>query len=1000
MRRILISATFCLSVALAGGVLRLPAQEVPYGTGKWDTDTLGNHRAVLKVAGPAEIVRARIDWRRRDLEPEKKNIILIEGNTGARVKNLLPLKVSRPFGEILFQAQSPGAYYAYYLPFTSKGRNYPVVTYSAQEDLADPAWKTRASGLSTQLDSLPQATLVEIQAIDEFNSFYPMEVIAAPEETERLLAAHADKKFLLFPEERTYPIRMTADLPQKWIREGPKPAFAGEALLGEFYAFQIGLYASAADIQDIAVTFTSLRMGGNSIPSTSFRCINTNGTNWDGAAFKKVVSVKKGRVQPLWFGIEIPATVQPGMYQGQVSIEPVGMPVQSVDLLITVKPDLIEDFGDNEPWRHSRLRWLDSMVAFDDELVSPFTRMMVLGDTIWILGRRLTIGISGLPEQIESLFTPEVTREAERGKRLLTSPMDMIVENPSRQRLKWVREVTRYARREDGIVEWRASSTSGPLRMDLAGLMEFDGFVQFHVTLSTAKDLDVGDIRLEMPLAKEAVKYMMGLGLKGGFRPASHEWSWDVKKNQDGAWLGDVNAGFQFSLRAENYSRPLNTNFYQSKPLNMPPSWFNDGKGGITIREVGNATLLVSCYSGQRKLQPDRDLHFDFNLLLTPFKLLDTKSQWSTRFFHAFKTVDQAMASGADTINVHHANDVNPYINYPFLHQDQMRRYIDEAHQKGMKVKIYNTIRELSNHAPELFALRSLGNEIFSEGPGGGFSWLQEHLGSNYIPAWFVPQLKDAAIINSGMSRWHNYYIAGLDWLVRSMQIDGLYIDDLAFDRTTMKRVRKVLDRGRPEAIIDLHSANQYNPRDGFTNSANLYLEHFPYINRLWFGEYFDPNSPPDFWLIEMSGIPYGLMGEMLQDGGNRWRGMIYGMTSRIPYDGNDPSPVWKVWDEFKIQESDMIGYWSPRCPVKTGNKDVMATAFVKRGKALISVASWAPEDVDIRLTFDWNALGIDPGKATLSAPEVKDFQPTAKFDPNGPVPVPKGKGWLLIISE
>jgi hypothetical protein len=214
-----------------------------------------------------------------------------------------------------------------------------------------------------------------------------------------------------------------------------------------------------------------------------------------------------------------------------------------------------------------------------------------------------------------------------------------------------------------------------------------------------------------------------------------------------------------------------------------------------------------------------------------------------------------------------------------------------------------------------------------------------------------------------------------------------------------MKRVRKVLDRGRPAAVIDLHSANQYNPRDGFTNSANLYLEHFPYLNRLWFGEYFDPESPPDFWFIEMSGIPYGLMGEMLQNGGNRWRGMLYGMTSRMPYDGNDPSPVWKAWDEFRIQESDMIGYWSPRCPVKTDHKEVLATAYVRRGATLISLASWAQGDVDIRLSVDWRALGIDPSKAMLTAPAMEGFQPAAQFKPMDPIPIAKGKGWLLIIS-
>jgi hypothetical protein len=976
-------------------------QQVHYGTGSWDAETLGNHRAVLKVAERADAVWAHIDWRRRDLEPEKKNIVVIEEGTGKKITNLLRINVNRSYGDIVFQSPNAGSYDVYYLPYVSKGGNYPVVTYPPPENTADPAWQKNTRTAMLRSDKrFPQATLTEIQAIDEFNSFYPMEVIATPEEVSALLKTHADKKFLLFPEDRSYPIRMTEDLPQKWIVEGPKAELAGDAVRGEFYAFQVGVYASAADIRDLAVRFTDLRNGGHSIPSSALRCINTGGINWDGARFKKTVTVKQGQVQALWFGIQIPKDLVPGMYRGQVSIEPAGLAAQSINLAITVRQDVIADSGDDEPWRQSRLRWLDSMLAFDDEIVRPFTPVIVTQNKIGILGRQLTLASSGLPAQLESFYSPEVTSIQNTAKSLLSAPVQLIVEDSAGQRVKWVQGLPQFTKRNDGVAEWKATGTAGPLKMDVSAAMEFDGFVQFKVTLGTSKAFEARDIRLEIPLIKTGVQYMMGLGLKGGYRPASYDWSWDVKKNQDGAWLGDANAGLQFSLRAENYSRPLNTNFYQSKPLNMPPSWFNNGKGGITIRESDSGTVLVNCFAGSRTLQPGQDLHFDFNLLLTPFKHLDTKFQWNTRFFHAFKPVDDAIRTGANTINIHHANDVNPYLNYPFLHPQQMKAYIDEAHQKGVKVKIYDTIRELSNHAPELFALRSLGNEIFSTGPGGGFSWLQEHVGSDYIAAWFVPQLKDAAIINSGMSRWHNYYIEGLNWLVNKMQIDGLYIDDVAFDRTTMKRVRKVLDRGRPAAIIDLHSANQYNPRDGFTNSANLYLEHFPYINRLWFGEYFDPNSPPDFWFIEMSGIPYGLMGEMLQDGGNRWRGMVYGMTSRMPYDGNDPAPVWKVWDDFKIQDSDMIGYWSPRCPVKTGNKDVMATAYVKTGKTLVSIASWAQEDLNVRLSIDWPALGIDPARATVTAPEVKDFQPAAKFGPNEPITVPKGKGWLLIIAS
>ena len=446
-----------------------------------------------------------------------------------------------------------------------------------------------------------------------------------------------------------------------------------------------------------------------------------------------------------------------------------------------------------------------------------------------------------------------------------------------------------------------------------------------------------------------------------------------------------------------NYSRPLNTNFYLLKPLEMPPSWYNEGRGGCNFAEKDVYTYFIQAYSGERTIQPGQDLHFNFILLITPFKTLNTKAHWNNRFYHAYKSIQEIAETGANIINNHHGTEINPYINYPFLLPKEMKAYIDEAHGRDMKVKIYYTVRELSNRAPELFALRSLGTEIFIDGAGGGYSWLQEHLGSNYIAGWFVSRFKDAAVINSGVSRWHNYYLEGLNWLVKHVGIDGLYIDDVAFDRTVMKRVRKILDRGRPSALIDLHSANQYNVRDGFVNSACLYLEHFPYINRLWFGEYFDYDSPPEFWLVEMSGIPFGLMGEMLQDGGNPWRGMLYGMTNRLPWAG-DPRPMWKAWDDFGIQDAKMIGYWATSCPVRTDHRDVLATAYVKKGEVLISLASWAKEPVQCRLAVDWEGLDMDMGKARFAANFIENFQKAASFGPLDPIPVEPGKGWLLLL--
>ena len=93
-----------------------------------------------------------------------------------------------------------------------------------------------------------------------------------------------------------------------------------------------------------------------------------------------------------------------------------------------------------------------------------------------------------------------------------------------------------------------------------------------------------------------------------------------------------------------------------------------------------------------------------------------------------------------------------------------------------------------------------------------------------------------------------------------------------------------------------------------------------------------------------------------------------------------------------------MIGYWSPNCPVKTNNKDVLATVYVKEGAALVAIASWAAEPVQCRLTIDWKALGIDPRKARFSAPAIPDFQPGTTYQPDDPIPVEPGRGWLFIL--
>ncbi len=990
-----------------------------YGIGTWEPDSLGNHRAVVRVDRAADAALAHIPWRRRDATPERVNLVVVNATTNQRVRNVIRQNINREFGDIAFEATTAGNYYVYYLPYTGTFKsNYPKITYRTVELTADSAWLARnglgnSAGTAAGPASLaanrlrPTATTTGFDAINDFSKFTPMEYIAGADELVVLRAKHQGEPFLAFAEDRRNSIRMRDDIPHVWAERGAFVPFTGTAMRGESYAFQIGVWAHKGAVTLLSGGAAALvRQGGGTIPAQAVSSINFEGTDWSGAHFTRAVHVDSGKVQALWYYVNVPANAAPGDYKGRVALETKGFEPRIVGLTIHVSPTLAKNHGDDAPENLTRLRWLNSQLAADDEVVAPYTPLTVAGRTISLLGRSFTFGSDGMPVSIRSYFTSGNTSIGAASRELLNAPLALNVIGVDGRVIPFSGAPPVITKRSAGKVAWSATSTAGALTKQLRATLEFEGTAEYTVAIKASARAEIADVRFELPLNSAAAKYMMGLGQKGGYRPANFHWVWDVaKKNQDAAWIGDVNAGVQFTLKDEHYVRPLNTNFYLSKPLIAPKSWANDGKGGCdivsdstTARRTKN-TVTVSCYSGRHVIEAGDSLRFDFRLMVTPFKTLDTKGQWSTRYFHAFVPVDSAQKRGANTINVHHANRVNPWINYPFIETAAMRSYIDSAHARGMKAKIYYTVRELTDRAPEIFALRSLGDEVLSSGPGGGFSWLQEHLGGDYIAAWHVPENKDAAIVNSGVSQWHNFYIEGLNWLVKNEKIDGLYLDDVAFDRLTMKRVRRVLDRGNPGALLDLHSANQYNPRDGYASSANLYLEHFPFINRLWFGEYFDYDSRPDYWLVEISGIPFGLMGEMLEKGGNPWRGMTMGMTARLPWSG-DPSPLWKVWDEFGIQKSRMYGWWSGSDLVTTSDPDVLATTWVIPGKgAMISLGSWHDSDAAVSLRIDWNRLGIDPSRARIRAPRIDGFQDQATIVSAEGLTVRAKKGLLLIIE-
>jgi hypothetical protein len=417
-------------------------------------------------------------------------------------------------------------------------------------------------------------------------------------------------------------------------------------------------------------------------------------------------------------------------------------------------------------------------------------------------------------------------------------------------------------------------------------------------------------------------------------------------------------------------------------------------------------------------------LNFNFELLITPFRVMDRHIKFGDRYYHGGGTntsvkVDSAKKHGANILNIHHAEDIYPFINYPYLdaNTDELRQLADQAHRENIRLKVYYTTRELTKNLPEFWAFNSLNGEIIYPGPGnsgktvlnpdGPKEWLIQNLRENYIPAWYNEIMEgkfkgetDLSVITTPDSRLNNFYVAGLDWMVQNIGIDGVYIDDSALDRYTLMRARKIIDRYRPEGRMDLHSWNHFNDMAGFTNCLNLYMDLLPYFDLLWIGEGRDYNRAPDHWLIEVSGIPFGLPGQMLEGGGNPWRGMVYGITNRPGWGGNSPSGLWHFWDEYKIEDKIMTGYWDENTPVKVSNQLTKASLFKGEGEAVIAVANWTDSDQVTAVKVAWADLGIDPSSAGIFIPEIIGFQKEQKSVSLDKISIPGKEGFLIVIKK
>lgn len=162
--------------------------------------------------------------------------------------------------------------------------------------------------------------------------------------------------------------------------------------------------------------------------------------------------------------------------------------------------------------------------------------------------------------------------------------------------------------------------------------------------------------------------------------------------------------------------------------------------------------------------------------------------------------------------------------------------------------------------------------------------------------------------------------------------------------------------------LIDMHMWNHEEVRAGDVSCLNLYTEILPFLDSIWLGEgFFYKKYSPEYMLAEVSGIPYGVTGQMLEGGGDFYIGMLYGMNNRYGWGYTNATEMYKVWDDFGIIQSKMLGYWHSENPVHTSNENVLATVYLKENEALVCLYNFSNSSQKFTLNINKELLGFSP---------------------------------------
>lgn len=178
------------------------------------------------------------------------------------------------------------------------------------------------------------------------------------------------------------------------------------------------LSVSVPKAEEFVLQLAVLAESGRELQRVSFdgnvpmTCINTQITDKFGHSYEKSVVLQENRIRPLFFVLHADSVHTDEAVHTEILFQ-TDKGTQTLALTVHYTDEAVENNGYNDLWRLSRLNWLNSERFLNNDPVAPYFAPTAQENTVRILGRDISFGANGLPQQMQSYFDESISLKKE-----------------------------------------------------------------------------------------------------------------------------------------------------------------------------------------------------------------------------------------------------------------------------------------------------------------------------------------------------------------------------------------------------------------------------------------------------------------------------------------------------------------------------------------------------------------------------------------------------------